>query len=214
MHFLGVIINFTRVDDANKNGKAHYHNVIFSAMKRILLPILVLGVMLSSGCQLIHPYIVDWYPVNITIEAVDDNGNSIIEPVMPGMTLTFQGETYEVRGAEEYAYPVTKTYLPIMRGLLAVPKENSGEQPIYRLIFGEIDGGADMDEEIVLSWPDGTKDIIQYHCSNHREWPSPKCDRKWKLNGKGHEGSTFHFQGKKPASNINTSASGTPDEFD
>ena len=41
--------------------------------------------------------IIDWAPVDIYIDALDADGNSIISPEMPGMTLTFKGETYTVQ---------------------------------------------------------------------------------------------------------------------
>ena len=61
-------------------------------------------------------WIVDWAPVNVYMEAVDTDGNSIISPDMPGMTLTFKGETYTVRGVENQGDAQTKAYLAIMEG--------------------------------------------------------------------------------------------------
>ena len=115
---------------------------------------------------------------------------------MPGMTLTFKGETYTVKDVEDKSNPETKAYLAIMEGLLAVPQYEINGKTVYRLVFGEIDGAADMDEDIVLNWPDGSKDVIHYHCSDHREGRHPKCNRSWKLNGSEHEGNTFRFSGK------------------
>ena len=66
----------------------------------------------------------------------------------------------------------------------------------YRLYFGEIDGADDMDEDIVLQWPDGSRDVIHYHCGNHHYGKNPSCDRSWKVNGKSHDGSFFTFTGK------------------
>ena len=142
--------------------------------------------------------IVDWAPVNVTIEASDADGHSIISPDMPGMTLTFKGVTYTVKETADHAQTVTKAYLAVMHGLLAVPQDVEGET-VYRLVFGEIDGAADMDEDIVLNWPDGSQDIIHYHCSDHKEGRHPTCDRSWKLNGVKYEGDTFRFSGKSRA---------------
>lgn len=88
----------------------------------------------------------------------------------------------------------TKTYLARIYGLFAVP---TTDKQGYYLQFGEIDGAADMDTDIVLNWPDGSEDTIHYHCSDHREGRHPKCSRSWKLNGKAHDGNTFSFTGKK-----------------
>lgn len=166
-------------------------------MKRFIYGIIaLLGLVSFSSCVDIGGYIVDWAPVEITIAAFDADGNSIISPDMPGMSLTFKGETYPVKewGSSE---PETKAYMAIMAGLRAMPIQgDDGQIAVYQLWFGEIDGAADMDEDIVLDWPDGSQDVIHYHCSNHREWPSPKCDRSWKLNGEAQERSHFEFTGK------------------
>ena len=172
------------------------------------------------GCDII-PYggwIVDWAPVEIYITATDDDGNSIISPEMQGMSLTFKGVTYNVQDSNvpghdenlscnvpdtdevaKVSYreePETKAYLAILYGLKVEPYAEKEGVTEYRLKFGEIDGAADMDEDIVLRWPDGSSDTIHYHCSNHREGPNPKCNRSWKLNGRKHDGNVFAFSGK------------------
>ena len=160
-------------------------------MKKILLTLLALTGILATGCEE-EGYIVDWAPVNIYIEAFDSAGNSIISPEMPGMTLTFKGEVYPVIADET----PTKAYLAIIDGLVAKAYKEVDGKTIYRLVFGEIDGAKDMDEDIVLDWPDGSKDVIHYHCSDHKERRTPKCKRSWKLNGKDHDGGIFSFSGK------------------
>lgn len=140
--------------------------------------------------------IVDWTPVNIYIYATDSQGHSIIQPDMPGMTLTFQGKTYSVKDKDAYYDSIrTKAYLAVMRGLLAEPVDTTANPKEYRLYFGEIDGAADMDEDITLNWPDGTTDVIRYHCSDHNE-SKITVKRSWKLNGQDHDGGTFHFTNK------------------
>lgn len=160
-----------------------------------LLPLFLL-LLVTGSCEVIPDdgWIVDWYPVDVIIEAVDAGGNSIISPDMPGMSLTFKGETYTVKTRQpEYELP-TKAYLAIMYGLIATPwvVDEEGNQQ-YRLVFGEIDGAKDMDEDLILNWPDGSKDVIHYHCSDHREGRNPRCNRSWKLNGKEHDGVVFKF---------------------
>ena len=164
-------------------------------MKKKLGFALVLSTLLMTGCVGLTP-IVDWNPVHIFIEAVDAEGNSILSPDMPDMTLTFKGETYSVTDGYYPVQPPTRAYLPRMYGLVAQPMYEIDGKTVYRLAFGEIDGAADMDEDILLHWPDGTEDVIHYRCSNHRSWPEVKCKRTWKLNGEVHEGETFRFAGK------------------
>ena len=167
-------------------------------MRKILIALLASTAVLSTGCEKIFggDWIVDWAPVNVYIEASDTDGNSIISPDMPGMTLTFKGETYTVKGIENQGEAQTKAYKATMEGLIAQPLMEVNGKTVYRLVFGEIDGAADMDEDLVLNWPDGSKDVIHYHCSDHREGRTPKCNRSWKLNGNKHEGNTFRFSGK------------------
>jgi hypothetical protein len=161
-------------------------------MKKILLIVLA---VLATGCEKYFGggnWIVDWSPVTVRIEAVDANGNSIISPCMPGMTLTFKGETYDVRAKEA----PTKDYLPHMYGLVACPNLDDDATAPYVLLFGEIDGALDMDEDLILNWPDGSRDVIHYHCSDHYSGPHAHCNRSWKLNGEKHDGSIFRFTGK------------------
>ena len=168
-------------------------------MKKTIATILMAaGLFAATSCEEVlgEDWIVDWAPVNVYIEAFDADGNSIISPEMPGMSLTFKGETYTVKEVGEPSQIRTKAYLAIMEGLLAVPQYEVDGKTVYHLVFGEIDGAADMDEDLVLNWPDGSEDVIRYHCSDHREGENPKCNRSWKLNGKAHEGSTFRFSGK------------------
>lgn len=155
------------------------------------------GVLLT-GCEEVNngDWIVDWAPVNIYIYADDADGNSIIRPDMPGMELTFKGDTYTVKDwSKRYEEKtLTRAYLAVLYGLYAQPLANDSTK--YRLYFGEIDGAADMDEDFVLTWPDGSKDIIHYHCSDHKGGKNPKCNRSWKLNGQNHTGNEFRFTGK------------------
>ena len=83
-----------------------------------------------------------------------------------------------------------------MYGLIAQPCMQPDGTIFYQLVFGEIDGAADMDEDLILNWPDGSEDVIHYHCSDHREGRNAKCNRSWKLNGKEYGDNTFYFTGK------------------
>ncbi len=172
--------------------------MIYSGMKRFLTYLLVgLTSILAVSCiKNMYAYDVDWTPVYVIIYANDADGNSIVTPDMPGMKLSFQGTTYEVQTWEEVLEKAnTRAYLARLYGLFSQPgSEYSDEVDApYRLVFGEIDGAADMDEDILLTWPDGTTDTIHYHCSDHQEDPTPKCKRSWLLNGESHEGNIFKF---------------------
>lgn len=161
--------------------------------KKSLFAIAAFALTLCGCEKIIETPIVDWAPVEIYIYATDSKGHSIIQPYMPDMTLTFKGETYSVKDKNAYYDSIrTKAYLAVMHGLWAEPVDTTANPKEYRLYFGEIDGAADMDEDITLNWPDGSIDVIHYHCSDHNE-RKLTVKRSWKLNGKEHSGSTFHF---------------------
>ncbi len=177
----------------------------FISMERIFYPfILTLAFALAVSCEEIvnNDYIVDWAPVELTVTATDNAGQSIISPDMPGMSLSFKGDTYTVKSSEDVI--ATKAYLAIIKGLIAVPDE--ADSLSYHLYFGEIDGAEDMDEDIVLNWPDGSTDTINYKCWNHRGGRHISCKREWKLNGEKFGSGrfpVFSFTGKSLAGSKN-----------
>lgn len=157
----------------------------------------VFGGFSLMGCDSIHSdWIVDWSGVNAIIYVYDKEGNNIVEPEMPGLTLTYMGETYEVTANpfNNMYGEGSRAYMPMMYGLYYQSGKDYSDLPDApaRLIFGEMEGGQTMDEDLVLSWPDGTTNTIHYHCGKHNE---RKLTRKvtWKLDGEKHEGSQFTF---------------------
>ena len=164
-------------------------------MKRLysVLIACVSGLLITAGCEVLgFDKQVDWALVHFVIEATDAEGNSIISPDMPGMSLSFQGESYTVEEAQSPAAN-SRPYR-----FLALPAraEDGSPSDEYYLWFGEIDGAKDMDEDIVLNWPDGSMDIIHYHYSNHHKWPQAGCTQIITLNGVEQEFSRFKFTGK------------------
>ena len=132
----------------------------------------------------------------------DASGNDLLDPddpanVIDGTTVTFKGETYEssrewYESGMPYTMPQTKACFAKLYGLfLSTEKQllNRGNDD-FVLYFGEIDGEEDMDEDLVITWPDKTKDTIHYHCSKHNE-RKMSCDRSWKLNGKANDSAIF-----------------------
>lgn len=117
-----------------------------------------------------------WSPVVLTIVACDAAGNDLISPDMTGVSISFRGVTYEAQQAiKAQMYGLFVQQYPYT--------DINGNRHDYRLIFGEIDGSADMDEDLVLKWSDGSSDIIHYHCANHTGGFYPTCERWWTLNG-------------------------------
>lgn len=146
-------------------------------MKRIISFVIgILAVAIISSCSKIEGegWIVDWAPVSITLRVYDANGINLLDPSIENswaesVIITFQGKTYKSL--------VTKAIKPYMYGLVCVDR---GEG--YQLTFGEIDGSADMDEDLVISWPDGTSNTIHYHCAKHDERKGT-CERWYVIDG-------------------------------
>lgn len=149
-----------------------------------------------TGCEKLNGgMIVDWTPVSMWIKVQDKAGNDLLDPKNPdnlidGATVAFRGETYESSrqwyetGRPFEKEPQTKACLAIMYGLYLIddsilrPDSNG-----FSLLFGDIDGADDMDEDLVLTLADGTTADIHYHCSKHNE-RKISCNRYWKINGK------------------------------
>lgn len=110
-------------------------------------------------------YVVEWTPVVLSVIACDKDGNDLLGPETKGITITFRGTEYEL-------------FLQKYQML-----DDFGNLHRYRLVFGEIDGAEDMDEDLVLTWNDGEKYTIHYHCSEHVGGAYPHCTRLWMLNG-------------------------------
>ena len=175
-------------------------------MKRIAFLILLAAMLLPAGCTEggIDPDypIVDWYPVNVVMTVQDRYGNDLLDPtredsLVHGTTLTFQGENYGVQSnlnGTAVSMAPTKMYLARIKGLLLchglIQISETETRTCYYLVFGEIDGAKDFDEDLTVNWADGSEDIIHYYCANHSikknsdgTWDI-SCDRSWKLNKK------------------------------
>ncbi|GEM_PF-2898284 len=170
--------------------------------KLFLLLLAFLSLAVFPSCNLdnsddIDPgdIIVDWTPVLIEISVKDKAGIDLLNPKNPDnvldCTATYQGKTYEVSTPliETETTQANTRALPVNWYGFCLKKVNE-EGIFYRLTFGEIDGAADLDEDIVLSWPDGRKTTIHYHCSDHKVTKSGiSVDRYFLVDGKKQESS-------------------------
>ena len=175
-------------------------------MKRIFSLLILAVLLLPTGCndddleELLEKPIVDWYPVNVIITLQDSAGNDLLDPskensLVHGTTLTYKGEKYGVQSIiGQVPATETKAYMARIRGLQLdygkVWISQDVQKTCHFLVFGEIDGAVDMDEDLVVKWPDGSKDVITYHCSDHKvekqrdgTWLID-CKRSWELNEK------------------------------
>ena len=157
---------------------------------------LLFTVVACDNHEVIINPIVDWAPVCVGITATDMYGNDLLDPasnscILEGTTLTFQEMTYEVSYDFMNRFEGAKAYMPRMNGL-QLDTMRTADEVRYMLFFGEINGGSDMDENLVINWGNGTSDIINYHCWNHNERKGT-CKRVWKVNGKVVDGSKIAF---------------------
>lgn len=172
-------------------------------MKRIFFSLL-LSAFLFAGCNIFenpngdNPPDVDWYPVSVFITVRDKDGRDLLDPSLTdgyvhGTTLKYKGETFGVRSILTGTSTVpTKAYLARMQGLrLAqgpLSMSPTEQRNCYYLVFGEIDGALDLDEDLVITWKDGTEDVIHYHCADHKVEKQKDgnwfidCERSWQLN--------------------------------
>jgi hypothetical protein len=119
----------------------------------------------------------DWYPVELKIFISDKNAADLLDEVSENyagedFTLTYQNKAYSVAKQK-----VSKAYMPVFEGLVLKKDEESGKFYAY---FGELDGYADYEEDFIIQWKDGTKDVIHF---SRKITGSLDSDDKWLLNG-------------------------------
>lgn len=178
--------------------------------------LLMLALLLPAGCSnVLDEYedypTVDWYPVNLIVTVQDKDGKDLLDPAVKGnyfngSSLTFQGKTYEALELgrnESWQQTPTKMYLARIKGFRlaydTIYINETETRECYFLVFGQIDGARDMDEDLILTWPDGSEETIHYHCSKHKveknrksgDW-NVSCERSWTLNGE-EAGNPFLF---------------------
>lgn len=159
-----------------------------NAMKFLRYLIFAAVAFFAAGCSAQKPFEfepgisndgtnVDWYPVELMVYVQDQNGTDLLDPdttgcIAEGSGVAFMGSLY----TDPFE---TRSYRATLRGFSF--REN---QYGWYLYFGEIDGAKDYDEDIVITWGDGSVDTIHYACSDHQVSSSSiTCSRSWTLNG-------------------------------
>lgn len=141
-------------------------------MKKLLIARIAL---LSFASMSLTSCIVDWYPVVLSVQVCDKEGNDLLDPtsdkyIADGLTITYRGETYEL-------IPPTKYYMPDFTGLTLSHSKDG-----YLLYFGEFAGEEDYDDDFILKWKDGSEDVIHYKRRVNVSFIS--AWEEWRLNGK------------------------------
>ena len=100
--------------------------------------------------------ITDYAPVNIGIQIVDEKGNNLLNPEIPGnwfgqeFEVVYNGESYKAYWPGTATQPESRYYLPTFRGLTLEPHllyDTPIETlyPKFYFSFGEFDGAEDQD---------------------------------------------------------------------
>ena len=152
-------------------------------MKKSILRSMLLMVVTSLMFISCNPFIIqDWAPIDVYVKVSNAEGQNLLDSVTPNnlvnkeISAEWMGETYvaDTISWREKQH-MTRTYLPMMNGLMYVTKD--GEQMLY---FGELAGDGDYDDEpLTIHWPDGSTDVITISNKAHLS----SADRKFKLNG-------------------------------
>lgn len=173
-------------------------------MRRFIILFAWLSTITLTSCDVFSEQEVDWMPVEVKLKVIDEQGTDLLDPENPnnmidGTTITYKGQTYAASRErwDDWLWNnllETRAILAQIHGLFLMRDDIIGlsTQKGFTLLFGDIDGAKDMDEDLVVTLPNGDTGIIHYHCSNHNE-RKLKCDRTWTFNGKKTDGKIFTF---------------------
>ena len=173
-------------------------------MKTIKKTILIVAAIISmatafSSCDFfkVDPgeQVWDVAPILIQFEVKDMDGKNLVKPDRKGLIngkrvkAIWQETEYYLDSADTAVE--TKAYKPYFIGLAThdvISSETNYEVYPYKytlgIVFGELDGAKDYDNDLVIDWGDGKKDI--FHIYRKFEWGpngEPQVDGRITLNG-------------------------------
>lgn len=121
--------------------------------------------------------IIDYYPIEVTILILDEDANNLfsykyhgsLDPdnVADVITYTYKGETKPLYVKDPYKFSDdlsesgSRYYFPHFYGVYV--NYNGASSIGYPYIrFGEFDGCEDHNESVIINWPDGTCNNIEF----------------------------------------------------
>ena len=131
----------------------------------------------------------DFAPYVIWMEVTDSEGNNLFESSTKGnwlngpVSAVFKGIEYTFPSDNEEDSPETKELLVPITGL-SVSKYVTLSISKTCLVFGELNGGDNLKEDLSLTWPDGTADVITIHHTVTFSSGNPSVKTAHFLNGK------------------------------
>lgn len=130
-------------------------------------------------------YDIQWSPVELILLVSDRSGNDLVRPNMENVTMVYRDSLYQLsQGIEESV--ITESGYSIQDGLHLYAcqlKDKNGNSHKYCICFGEFSNTSEIDDDMVLTWTDGSTDVIHLK-TRHRGGPWPKRIETWMLNGK------------------------------
>lgn len=169
-------------------------------MRQFLFLFLVIlcGGVLGGGCAADDEdsIIVDVWPIVLYFDVVDkESGESLLTSadsmrVLP-MSVSFEGMTYGYgeRQSGSYTTGGNRQFYAVMHGVTPTDLEDGR----HVLSFGDISGDETFDKEpIVISWADGSTDVIEL--SNSLEDGYDHIKRSFRLNDEDYYSTVFEFR--------------------
>lgn len=152
--------------------------------KFFLLGILALT-LLSCDKSINDRVIWDIFPVVVTLQVTDANGNDLLNPDNPNSYVTdsikavYNGKEYICK--KGISNVNTKAYLAQFYGLRLIKRQLG----TYVLCFGEFDGAKSYsNEEVTVFWGDGTSDKVKFSRKfRMNSSGDPDISEDWYLNG-------------------------------
>lgn len=143
--------------------------------KTLYMLFIALMAMANSGCEALNKE-VDWAPISLYIYVQDANGTDLLNMenegcVASSVTAQWDGESYTLP-----TQATTRAYKATMSGL-KLDKSSGG----YFISFGELDGGVKWDNDLIITWGDGSQDTI--HLKNAINDITLASERTYSLNG-------------------------------
>ncbi len=120
------------------------------------------------------PVDADPYPAQIAIKVVDTAGNDLFsedyagcvdkENIAQSITYEYGGKTYPLNYDLKQDCPEVESdkvpNLYVFHGLYL--PESWGGPVSGPMLFGEFDGGENQHEKVIINWPDGTSNTVEF----------------------------------------------------
>ncbi len=131
--------------------------------------------------------IIDWYPIVFHFRAQNSNGDDLLDSTSAnfaadGLSIEFKGrvETFKLQSS------LSKAYMPYYDGIKLRQYEYEGRPHFgeYYIELGEFDGADNFDDDFIVTWKDGSKDVVHFK-RVHKG--GLDVDDSWTYNGKEFE---------------------------